>query len=282
MSFPPLTSLDIEADLRRLGLARGAWSPLALACSAQGGSLKPLVDLLDEDERLAEWVVTAASLAKGSPAIDLAEAVLQLGFEEVCRMVLLAHRQRYFADPHTVHGSTARQHLKQAVIAASLHEQIALALGHPARRAFAAGLMHGIGRSFVGWHCGRWGIRLNHTGEWSHRQVREETMRFEMNQCDAASEALGRLGFGEEITLPVRWWGHPQFAGPWSGDAERLQASVELALLQSDAVDRESGAHAENLTEPQRVILERALPRARFLLRIAEAVSRGRVASLGV
>lgn len=265
MSVPALTLQDIDSDLRRLRLGRDCLAGVWRCIKEEGRASSALTAILNEEGWIAQRVVHVAQQVMGEDSgrvTQLSEAVKVLGASDVARIVFLSVMHRTFGGPEIAYGWSESDHWSHALFTGCAAEQIAAQLGYSPGLAFAAGISHGIGRYFIGWHCGRWGVRLENPGPVSSAQLREEATRFGMNQCDVGSVVLSRLGFGESLQMAVRWFCYPQFAGELAGDAERLQAAIELALI----IRTQAGGSRnpwESLNGPQRHILELSLPRVR-------------------
>ena len=264
---PPIQPSDVDVCLFRLGLSQGCLHGLWQVLESEGVDLTLLQTFIEQNRWLEERLLRVASqlphLGKQGPD-TLEEFYETLPAGDIPRLVLAAYLQQVFAGSEGDYGWSESEHWSHAVFVACVNEEIARRAGVPEAVAFAVGLTHGIGRYLVAWHLQQWGSHVGNKGAINAEQLKEEATRFGMNQCDIGALILERLGFPEQVCIPVKWFRFPQLAPGHRAACERLEQAIELVLkVRSQAPT--GGSHGAELEVGQRHVLARALSQVRLI-----------------
>ncbi len=204
-----------------------------------------LLELLNKDEVNAEQVVAlleydpsltanvmrvcnSVMFGSSSPANDLQEAVLRLGFKEVCRLVLVISSSNALVPPQKAYGLETNELWKHSIATALATTAIAEDLGDDANLAFTAGLLHDIGKVVLARALDQSYADMFADLELSQTATTEaEKKLFGFQHAEVGGRMLARWRFSAPLVAAV-WFHHdPMRARPH----ERLAACVFLGNM---------------------------------------------------
>jgi putative nucleotidyltransferase with HDIG domain len=142
-----------------------------------------IVSLVSLDPSLTAHVLqlcNSAFFATASPADDLQEAVMRLGFKEVYRLVAAVTGSRALAPAQTGYGINQGELWRHSVTSALAAQLIAQRLGEDENLVFTATLLHDLGK-----------IVLSEALENAYSKILEETEKNQQSLLETEKKILG-------------------------------------------------------------------------------------------
>ncbi|MCX6885034.1 MAG: HDOD domain-containing protein [Verrucomicrobia bacterium] len=204
-----------------------------------------MLELLRKDEVDSDQVVTliahdpsltanvmrlcnSVMFGAATPATDLHEAVLRLGFREVCQLVLVISTASTLMPPQKAYGLEASELWKHSVATALAAKTIATDLGDDANMAFTAGLLHDVGKVILARALeDTYATLLSDVEQTMIPMVEAEKKLLGFQHAEVGGRMLARWKFSAPLVAGV-WFHHdPIKAHPH----ERLAAYVFLGNM---------------------------------------------------
>ncbi len=204
-----------------------------------------LLDLLDKPEIDADEVVNliafdpslttnvmrlcnSVRLGGGSPATDLHEAVIRLGFQEVYQLVVALSSAKVLMPPQKGYGLDATELWQHSVATALAAKSLAEQTGEDASLLFTAGLLHDIGKVVLAQTLEtKYAGLLAEITENQHSLLEAEKKLLGVQHAELGGRLLARWNFSA-LTVASVWFHHdPALAQPHA----RLASHVYLANM---------------------------------------------------
>jgi putative nucleotidyltransferase with HDIG domain len=190
-----------------------------------------IVRLMSYDPALTAKVLqlcNSASIGSASPVVNLNEAVVRLGFEQVYRLVAvvsISQTLRVRKDPHAAQENGIWKHSVATAVASKL---IAQELDEDRNVAFTAALLHDIGKLILAEAFGDTYSKLVQEVESNQYSLLETEKRvLGVEHAEIGGRLLARWKFPINIATPVCFHHSPSSAAPY----QRLAAQLHLGNL---------------------------------------------------
>ncbi len=210
-----------------------------------------VINILAYDPSLTAIVLklsNSAFFAGGEPAKDLYDAVMRLGFAQICQLVAVVCGARSLAPMQNGNGSHGTRLWKHSVSVALAAELLAKDHGAEPSMLFTAGLLHDIGRVVLTDALGPTYVKLAEELDLQQPYPLEiERQQLGVEHCEVGGRLLARWKFPAPIVAAI--WNHhdPLKARPH----EQLAAYIYWAdILASNIENRRP--HKERGAEEQR------------------------------
>ena len=203
-----------------------------------------LLDLLNKEEVDADEVVNLiafdpsltanvmrlcnSAMMGGSPATDLQEAVLRLGFSEVYQLVVALSSAKVLMPAQKGYGLNATELWQHSVATALAAKSLAEQTGEDASLLFTAGLLHDIGKVVLAHTLeSKYTALLAEITEHQHSLLEAEKNLLGVQHAELGGRVLARWHFSA-VTVAAVWFHHdPALAKPHA----RIASHVYLANM---------------------------------------------------
>lgn len=239
----PIKLEAIRAEVDQLAVAPQILPKLQEMVSNCNTNPDDIRDAIRLDPAISSMVLKTANSAYFNPGyhIDsIDDAIMQLGFCDVYKIVTMLAFSDLLAGPLPTYGLSAGQFWKRSVACALAMECLARKYGEDPGAAYTVGLLHGIGMVFLEREINKApGISFNASLPEDVAIAREEMEVFGLSHAKVGAAIMKRWGFSEEVTIPVKC----QFEPSETGNFERMTCLISFAkrMLGTIINDTESG-----------------------------------------
>lgn len=170
----------------------------------------------------------SAYFGGASPANDLHEAVLRLGFNEVYQLVVAIASARMLAQPQKGYGIDSGELWQHSIVAAQAATLLALEQGDDQNVVFTAALLHDVGKIVLAHSLeDAYGNLIKETEANQSALVEAERKLLGVQHTEIGGRLLARWKFSAELVAAV-WFHHdPQMAKPY----QKLASYVYLGNM---------------------------------------------------
>jgi len=193
--------------------------------------MEQVVTIIAHDPTLTANVMrlcNSVMFGAATPACDLHEAVMRLGFKEVCQLVLVISSASTLMPGQKSYGLETGELWKHSVASALAARTVAEAVGDDSSLAFTAGLLHDVGKVILARALE--GVYTNLFAEVEQTQtalVEAEKKMLGFQHAEVGGRMLARWKFSAPLVAGV-WFHHdPARAHPH----QRLAACVFLGNM---------------------------------------------------
>jgi putative nucleotidyltransferase with HDIG domain len=244
MNAPETVELDYYIDrVEQLPPAPALIPELLRVLAHPNANSSRVVSLITYDPALTASLLrlcNSALLASARPVLDVEEAVVRLGFEQVYRVVAAASLAPLLRRTAAAKGSDPNQLWEHSVTAAVAAQLIARELGEDLNLVFTATLVHDIGKIVLSEALGQtyWDL-VQEIEERAQCLMEAEKRVLGVEHAEIGGRLLERWRFPGELVRAVWFHHHPsQAAG-----AERLAACIFFGNLVAYLVGYGYGHH---------------------------------------
>ena len=203
--------------------------------------IERVVELIRLDPSLTVQILNrcnSAHFSTGSPAVDLVEVVMRLGFADVYNVVVALVTASTFSRVKTTGGPDMNQLWRHSVMTAVAAGTIASRIGEAEAAAFTAGLLHDIGKLiFAAVEETRYAALTQQKGACGFALTNAEQMVFGIGHASLGAQLLTRWQLPENIVGAVRQH-HDRASSVETGG--RLPAILHLANVLAHFQDQDN------------------------------------------
>jgi putative nucleotidyltransferase with HDIG domain len=203
-----------------------------------------VVELISSDPGLTAAVLrlcNSAFFSSSEPVSDLFEAVLRLGFNNVCQLVVAVVGSRAMRNPKKGYGSTGDSLWRHSVVSALAAKAMAHDAGDNEGIVFTAAILHDIGKIILAQALEDRYERLIHEVECNQASLLEgESRVLGVQHAEIGARVLARWNFPDDLVVAVRNHHDPIKAL----GHERLASYVYLGNLVAHFMGLGFGHHA--------------------------------------
>jgi putative nucleotidyltransferase with HDIG domain len=206
--------------------------------NAQAGQI---VELIAFDPALTAKILQRcnnAATALSGPVSNLDQAVTQVGFDAIYRLVAIVTGETLLGAEQRGYGIGRGELWEHSVTSALAARVLARRLEGEANLAFTAGLLHDIGKLVLGsfLEASQKSV-LEETGALGHSFVEAEKTILGVDHAEVGGRVLARWNFPEDLVSAVRCHHNPEQARPH----ERLAAYVHMGDIIAHCLGQAQG-----------------------------------------
>ena len=225
----PLKLEKIQADADQLAVAPQILPKLQTMVSNCNTNPDDIRDMIRLDPAVSSMILKTANSAYFNPGyhIDsIDDAIMQLGFNDVYKIVTMLAFTDLLAGPLPTYGLSAGQFWRRSVACALAMECLARKYGEDPGAAYTIGLLHGVGMIFLEREIERApGVSFRASLPEDIAIAREEMEVFGLNHAKLGAMIMKQWGFSEEVSMPVMCQFEPSEAGRY----ERMTCLISFA-----------------------------------------------------